>query len=95
MGTYISKNEDDDEYTKIVIVFNNLIYGLITINECHIFLKTNPKLIKNNFYKLIIKNPKLITKLIKVYPEIRIYILNILDKEEFRFLSNELEIYNL
>jgi len=75
MGTYISKNKDDDEYTKIVIVFDNLICGLITTNECQIFLKTNPKLIKNNFYKLIIKNPKLITKLIKVYPEIRIYIL--------------------
>ena len=93
MGNNTSKN--DDEYIKIVEIFDRFICGWITPDECQMFLNTNSILIKNNFYKIVIRKPKLIINLVKVYPEIRNSFLNILGKEEFRFLSNELEIYNL
>lgn len=93
MGTNTSKK--DDEYIKIVKTLDSFICGWITPDECQMFLNTNSILIKDNFYKIIIKNPKLIINLVRVYPEIRKSFLNILGKEEFRFLSDELEIYNL
>jgi hypothetical protein len=93
MGSNTSKN--DNEYIKIVEKLDNIICGWITPEECQTFLNTNSLLIKNNFYKIVIKNPKLITNLIKVYPQSRKSFLDILGKEEFRFLSTELEINNL
>ena len=93
MGNNASKN--DDEYIKIVETLDIFICGWITPDEFQKFLNTNSILIKNNFYKIVIRKPKLIINLVKVYPEIRKSFLNILGKEEFRFLSDELEIYNL
>lgn len=57
--------------------------------------KYNSGIIKDNFYKIVINNSNLIIRLIKIYPDIRKFLLNILDIKEFRFLSVELEIYNL
>ena len=83
MGTNTSKNDND--YIKIVDRIDSFIHGFITLDEYQQFLNTQSILIKNNFYKIIIKNPGLIIRLIKIYPQTRKSLLNILGKEEFRF----------
>jgi len=93
MGSNTSKIDND--YIKLCDTLDNFICGWITQDECNLFINTNSILIKDNFYKIVIKNPKLIIELIRVYPEVRKSFLNILGREDFRFLSNELEICNL
>ncbi len=93
MGTNISKNDND--YIKIVDTIDSFINGFITLEEYQQFLNTHSILIKDNFYKIIIKNPGLVIKLIKIYPQVRKSLLNILGREEFRFLSHEFEVNNL
>jgi hypothetical protein len=93
MGQYYSKL--DQEYDKLIDILDNIIYNWNAQNDCESILKTNSLLIKLKAHKLAQDNPELIIKLIKLYPETKLYLFEILGNNNIQNISIQLDDYNL
>jgi hypothetical protein len=93
MGQYNSKH--DQEYNNLVDILDELSFGWKSHNECQLFLKKNSSLINLKAYKLVKEYPDVIIKLIKVHPETKLYLLDILGKDNIKNISLQLDEYNL
>ena len=85
----------DQDYNNLINILDDLSYGWKTIYECECILKENKELINIKATKLVKEDPDLIIKLIKSYPEARIYLFEILGKENIKSIALKLDEYNL
>lgn len=93
MGQYNTKIDQD--YDNLVYIMEDMAYGWNSHYDCELILKNNSLLINLKAYKLVKENPDLIINLIKVYPEAKIYLNDILGESNLKNISIELDDYNL
>ena len=85
----------DQDYDNLINILDEITYGWKTIYECECILKDNTDLINIKAPKLVKEDPALIIKLIKIYPEAKVYLFEILGKENIKNISHKLDEYNL
>ena len=91
----ITESKIDTEYNKLVYIFDILTYGFDTPYECYDVLKFNSEIVIENISKLVTEKPELFMNVIKVYPQVKEYLFEILGTEEYRNVSNQLDLYYL
>ena len=91
----ITESKIDTEYNKLVYIFDILTYGFDTPYECYDVLKFNSEIIIENISELVTEKPELFMNVIKVYPQVKEYLFEILGTEEYRNISNQLDLYYL
>jgi hypothetical protein len=91
----ITESKIDKEYNDLVYIFDLLTYGFDTSYECYDILKFNSDIIINNVSKLVTEKPELFMNVIKVYPQVKEYLFEILGNERYCNISNQLDLYYL
>ena len=93
MGSTESKPKKS--YDDLVCMLDELSYGWETSYECQNRFNIYAIVISNNIVKLAKEKPELITNVVKVYPEVKEYLFEILGYDIFRRFSNQLELYHI
>lgn len=93
MGNTESKTGKN--YNDLVYLFDILTYGFDTSYECYDRLKFNSEIIMENISKLVKEKPELFMNVIKVYPQVKEYLFEIIGKDEYRYISYQLDLYYL
>ena len=93
MGATESKSEKT--YDDLICMLNTLTTGYDTPYECRDRLKSHSTLISNNVIKLVQEKPGLLINVIKVYPEAKEYFFEILGPDDYRIISDQLNLYHL
>jgi hypothetical protein len=91
----IMESKIDNQYNKLVYIFDVLTYGFDTPYECYDILKFNSVMVNNNVSKLVIEKPELFMNVIKVHQQVKEYLFEILGTEKYRNVSNQLDLYYL
>ena len=91
----MTESKIDKNYNDLVYIFDNLTYGFDTPYECYDRLKFNSEIIIENVLKLVKREPELFMNVIKVYPQVKNYLFEILGTDEYRHVSNQLDLYYL
>ena len=91
----IMESKIDKEYNEVVYIFDILTYGFDTPYECYDILKFNSVMINDNVSKLVTEKPELFMNVIKVYPQVKEYLFEILGNEKYRNFSYQLDLYYL
>ena len=87
----ITESKIDKNYNDLVYMFDILTCGFDTPYECYDRLKFNSNIIIDHVSDLVIKKPELFVNVIKVYPQVKGYLFEILGKEKYRFISYQLD----
>lgn len=93
MGIVNTKHEQP--YDELVYLLDTLTYGWDTPSECHSLFIIHAELITDNVSKLVQEKPELIINVIKIYPQVKEHLFDILGTDKFRHVSNQLGLYYL
>ncbi len=91
----ITNSKHNQSYNELVYQLDTLTCGWDTPSECHSIFIINAGLITDNVSKLVEEKPELIINVIKVYPQVKEHLFDILGTEKYRHVSNQLEMYYL
>ena len=91
----VTDSKPDKTYDDLVCMLDTLTYGWETSGECQYRLNIYANTITDNVTKLVKEKPGLIINVIKVYPEAKGYLFEILGTDKYRHISNQLELYHL
>jgi hypothetical protein len=91
----ITESKIDKNYNDLVYMFDILTCGFDTPYECYDRLKFNSDIIIDHLSELVKKKPELFMNVIKVYPQVKEYLFEILGNDEYSYISYQLDSYYL